>query len=96
MTDTISDNMLEYITVLAQLETEPSEKAQLKMELARMLEYMAQLQEVDTDGTVPMQQVNEEGNAFREDVVTNTDMRAQILANAPAVKDGTFVVPATF
>ena len=34
-------------------------------------------------------------NVFREDVVTNGDAHAAILANAPEKKEGTFVVPKT-
>ena len=34
-------------------------------------------------------------DVFREDVVTNGDDRDEILANAPAKKDGAFMVPKT-
>ena len=33
---------------------------------------------------------------LREDVVTNGDMREDILKNAPGEKDGMFIVPKTF
>ncbi len=35
-------------------------------------------------------------NVFREDVVTNSDTREELLANAPEQKDGMFMVPRTF
>ena len=35
-------------------------------------------------------------NVFREDKVTNGDMREEILRNAPEEKDGMFAVPRTF
>ena len=38
----------------------------------------------------------EQQNVFREDVVTNGDMREQILLNAPEERDGMFVAPRTF
>ena len=34
-------------------------------------------------------------NVFRDDIVTNSDMREQLLSNAPEQKDGMFVVPKT-
>ena len=34
-------------------------------------------------------------NVFREDVVTNEDLREEILANAPEQKEGQFEVPKT-
>ena len=35
-------------------------------------------------------------NVFREDVVTNGNVREDILKNAPGEKEGMFVVPRTF
>lgn len=62
---------------------------------AEMLAYIDLLKEVCTDGVQPMTHVFEEGNGFREDMVTGTDGRAEILKNAPQKKDGMFVVPRT-
>ena len=53
------------------------------------------LNELDTTGVEPMSHVFPVNNVFREDVVTNGDDRDEILANAPAKKDGAFMVPKT-
>ena len=71
-------------------------KEQARKDLAEMLGYIDRLGELDTDGIEPMSHVHPESNRFREDTVTNGDGREQVLANAPEVRDGAFVVPRTF
>ena len=61
-----------------------------------MLDYIDKLGELDTQGVEPMSHVFPVKNVFREDIVTNGDMREEILKNAPGEKDGMFVVPRTF
>ena len=60
------------------------------------LELSEEEKELDTTGVEPMSHVFPVKNVFREDVVTNGDMREDILKNAPGEKDGMFVVPRTF
>ena len=92
MANVISDETIEYVGILAKLELSPEEKEEAKKDMGRMLDYIDQLNELDTTGVEPMSHVN---NVFREDVVTNGDDRDEMLANAPAKKDGAFMVPKT-
>ena len=71
------------------------EKEEAKKDMGRMLDYIDKLNELDTTGVEPMSHVFPVNNVFREDVVTNGDDRDEILANAPAKKDGAFMVPKT-
>ena len=64
--------------------------------MGSMLDYIDKLNELDTSGVEPMSHVFPVHNVFREDVVTNGDLREQMLSNAPKEKDGMFVVPRTF
>ncbi len=96
MANTISDDTIEYVGILAQLELSPEEKEQAKKDMEKMLDYVDTLNELDTDGVEPMSHVFPVHNQFREDAVTNGDDREAILANAPEKKDGAFVVPKTF
>ncbi len=91
----ISDETIEYVGILAKLMLSDEEKEQAKKDMGNMLEYMDMLNDLDTDGVEPMPHVFPVSNVFREDVVVNEDMREQILANAPAEKDGAFKVPKT-
>ncbi len=89
----ISDELLESVANLAELELRASEKQQAKKDLGQMLAFFSQLNELDTAGVAPMSHVNDLQNVFREDAVTNGDMRAAMLANAPEARDGAFAVP---
>ncbi len=91
----ISDETIEYVGILAKLMLSDEEKEQAKKDMGNMLEYTDMLNDLDTDGVEPMPHVFPVSNVFREDVVVNEDMREQILANAPAEKDGAFKVPKT-
>ena len=95
MANIISDETIEYVGILAKLELSDEEKKQAKSDMGRMLDYIDKLGELDTTGVEPMSHVFPVQNVFREDVVVNEDMREQILANAPAEKDGAFKVPKT-
>ena len=76
-------------------DAEEEEKEEAKKDMGRMLDYIDKLNELDTTGVEPMSHVFPVNNVFREDVVTNGDDRDEILANAPAKKDGAFMVPKT-
>ena len=96
MANIISDETIEYVGTLAKLELSQGEREQAKADMGRMLDYIDKLGELDTTGVEPMSHVFPVQNVFREDVVTNNDMREQMLLNAPEEKDGMFVVPKTF
>ncbi len=91
----ISDETMEYVGILAKLELSPEENEAAKKDMAEMLDYIDQLNELDTEGIEPMSHVFPVRNVFREDVVVNGDGREATLANAPVEKDGGFKVPKT-
>ncbi len=96
MANVIDDATIDYVGILAKLELSGEEREQAKKDMAGMLDYIDKLGELDTTGVEPMSHVFPVQNVFREDVVTNGDARDEILANAPAEKDGMFVAPQTF
>ena len=95
MANIISDETIEYVGILAKLELSPEEKEAARKDMAEMLDYIDMLNNLDTSGVEPMSHIFPVNNVFREDVVENGDGREEILANAPAVKDGSFKVPKT-
>ena len=96
MANIISDETIEYVGILAKLELSAEEKEQANADMGRMLDYIDKLGELDTTGVEPLSHVFPVQNVFREDVVTNSDMREELLGNAPEQKDGMFMVPRTF
>lgn len=95
MANHISDETIEYVGILAKLELSDQEKEEAKKDMDRMLDHIDKLNELDTDSVEPMSHVFPVTNVFRDDNVTNGDDRINILANAPAKKEGAFQVPKT-
>ena len=95
MTNIISDETIEYVSILAQLELSEKEKEQAKRDMGRMLDYFDKLNELNTEGIEPMSHIFPVSNVFREDEVENGDQRDEMLANAPKAMDGSFQVPRT-
>lgn len=95
MASIITDETIEYVGILAKLKLSEEEKAQAKDDMQKMLDYIDKLDQLDTTGVEPMSHVFPVHNVFREDVVTNSDDREAMLANAPEEKDGQYQVPKT-
>lgn len=95
MANIIPDEWIEYVGILAKLELSEEEKEAAKADMGRMLDYIDQLNELDTEGTEPLSHIFSVSNVFREDIVENGDDRENLLANAPEKKNGAFVVPKT-
>lgn len=95
MSNVITDETIEYVSILAKLELSEEEKKQAKKDMEEMLKFIDMLNELDTEGAEPMSHVFPINNVFREDIVINGDDRENIIANAPAKKDGSFKVPKT-
>ena len=73
---------------------EPEERLEpLARELSGILNWIEQLNEVDTDGVEPMTTAVHATLPMREDVVTDGGDPARVIANAPKSVGGFFVVP---
>jgi aspartyl-tRNA(Asn)/glutamyl-tRNA(Gln) amidotransferase subunit C len=57
------------------------------------LNWVEQLQEVDTEGVAPLTNMSAEVNALRSDVVGVQLTQEQALKNAPQQENGFFSVP---
>jgi aspartyl-tRNA(Asn)/glutamyl-tRNA(Gln) amidotransferase subunit C len=82
-----------HIAALARIRLAESELAPLAAELSRILDWVEQLGEVDTDGVPPMTGIAAMRLPLRDDVVTDGDCRDAILGNAPRQAKGFFAVP---
>ena len=91
----INDAMVSYVAQLAYLKLDEDQRAQAAKDLTRMIEYVGQLGELDTQGVEPMSHALPVVNVMREDEVRERMDREWILRNAPASKDGCFLVPKT-
>ena len=81
------------IAHLARLRLSRDEVEQYTDELSAILEFIEQMNAVDTGGVIPMAHPLDMIQPLRADVVTEPDRRAEYQAYAPLVRDGFYIVP---
>ncbi len=95
MTQRVSVEDVERVAELAHLELAADETPGMVHDLNAMLDYVAELNELDTSGVVPLAQVSEmsEGagtaGSLREDRARSSLERAAVMPQAPE-SDGVF------
>jgi aspartyl-tRNA(Asn)/glutamyl-tRNA(Gln) amidotransferase subunit C len=82
------------VALLARLRLSPDELGTFTVQLNSIVDYVAQLQELDTTGVEPLAHGIEVRNVFRDDVRGPSLEREQALANAPSRNASSFLVPA--
>ncbi len=82
------------VAILARLRLAPDEVEMFTEQLNSIVDYVAQLQELDTTGVEPLAHGIELRNVFRDDVRGPALDREQALANAPKRDKVGFLVPA--
>ena len=81
------------IARLARIKVTDEEAKGLEAELSGILDWVKQLDEVDTKGVEPMVRVVGQDLKKRADLVTDGEIAAAVTANAPLSEDVFFVVP---
>ena len=81
------------IAHLARLHLSGDDVRRYTRELSAILAFIEQMNEVDTAGVIPMAHPLDMTQPLRDDVVTEPDLRDEYQANAPAVRDGLYIVP---
>ena len=81
------------IARLARMAITEDEAKRLEAELSGILDWVAQLDEIDTSTVEPMTRVAAMTMKMRQDEVTDGFCADDILKNAPQVDDAYFVVP---
>jgi len=89
----ITEEMVDYVSVLARLELPEEEKGPMAAELERIVSYMDVLGTLDTQGVEPMSHVFPVKNVLRPDVVEPSAEREGLLAAAPGGDGETFLAP---
>lgn len=89
----ITDDDVRYVARLARLRLEPGEAERMTGELAKILEHIDKMSELDTGDVPPTAHVLDVVNVQRADKVRPSLDRDDALKNAPAVADDSFRVP---
>ncbi len=78
---------------LARIAVNDDDAERMTGELNAILGFVEQLNEVNVDGIEPMTSVTPMAMRMRDDKVTDGDIAAAVVANAPVTEDNFFVVP---
>lgn len=89
----VDEKTVRRIARLARIKITDTEAQSLDKELTQILEWVEQLDEVDTNNVEPMTRVVAQKLKMREDVVADGEMADAVTANAPLSEDHFFVVP---
>jgi aspartyl-tRNA(Asn)/glutamyl-tRNA(Gln) amidotransferase subunit C len=90
----LSRQEVERVSLLARLRLSEGELDTMTAQLGQVVEYVAQLSELDTQHVAPMAHAVEVSNVFRHDQVQPSLDRAEALANAPHHDGEFYLVPA--
>lgn len=94
MTAKVTVEEVERVAELAHLELTPDETGRMLTDLNAILDYIAELNELDTKGVEPLAQISELGDAVgtmapRPDLPQTSLPRTAVMPDAPE-SDGTF------
>ena len=89
----IDTQTVKRIAFLSRLKVEEDKIEATEAEFNKILQWIEQLNEVDTQGVEPLVSVNDGNITCREDIVTTGNHSKEVLANAPQAAYGYFTVP---
>ncbi len=89
----IDKQTVNRVAFLSRLKIDPDKITATEDEFNKILNWVEQLNEVDTENVEPLAAVNETALVCRDDTVTEGNQADKILANAPMAEYGYFVVP---
>lgn len=89
----VDKETLHKVAHLARLTIKPEEETKLISDLSEILTWVNKLEEVDTEGVIPLTHMTTEVNAMRADKAEQTISREDALKNAPKKDDKFFKVP---
>jgi len=90
----LTPEQVRWIAHLARLQLADQEVQAMTRDLGAILEYVNQLEKVDTDGVEPLAHPLDVHNVFREDEPRESLPVNQALANAPDRRADCYAVPA--
>ena len=89
----VDEATVRRIARLARIKVTDAEAKGLEKELSGILDWVAQLDEVDTTHVEPMTRVVAQDMKKRADTVTDGEKAGDVTRNAPMREDNFFVVP---
>lgn len=89
----VNNKLVEHLAHLSRLDFDDDSKEKMKFDFEKMLDFVAKLEEVDTDNVEPLSYMSSELNVLREDKVEQALTQEQALKNAPVNDTDYFRIP---
>lgn len=89
----LTAKQVQHIATLARLQLEENELDDVVEKLSRIVDFVDRLQAAPVGDVLPMAHPVDQSQRLRADAVTESIDRDAIQANAPATKDGFYLVP---
>ena len=89
----VDEKTVRRIARLARIKITDEEAKGLEGELSQILNWVEQLNELDTKSVEPMTRVVAQSLKMRKDEVTDGEMADAVVKNAPMTEDHFYVVP---
>lgn len=89
----VDQSDIEKVALLARLKIDEGDVPQYVGNLSNILDLVAQMDQIDTEGVVPMAHPLDAAQRLRADEVSESDRRTEFQAVAPQVESGLYLVP---
>jgi len=89
----LDKDQVQHIAMLARLKLADDEFDETVDKLSRIVDFVDQLSQAETEGVVPMAHPLNESQRLRADEVTESDEREALQENASSVENGLYLVP---
>ncbi len=89
----VNDELVEKLAHLARLKFDAADKAAIKNDMQKMIQFVEKLNELDTTGVEPLLHMSDNVNVLREDEIKGSISREDGLKNAAMHDNRFFKVP---
>ena len=86
----VDNKLVEHLAHLSRLDFSEKDKILMKSDFEKILDFVAQLDSIDTTGVKPLVFMSQERGVLRDDFVKNQVSQKSALKNAPA-KDSDYI-----
>ena len=89
----LNKNDIDKLAWLARIKICDTDVADYLRDMGEILKLVDEMNDVDTDGIVPLAHPLGNDARLREDIVTDVDQRDRYQCHVPTIQDGCYIVP---
>ncbi len=89
----INKDQIKYLSLLSRMDIQESEINDVEEKLTKIIDFVDQLQSIDTDEIEPMAHPLNQSQRLRADKVVEENFRDKIQKNAKSTERGMYIVP---